>query len=352
MTTYEFQARPDNATPWAVRSFRTTAILAIASIIPALLSYFIGSAFALPGAVTLLVVFLPIQIVAGVFATGITKGAHRIADSVLAIGISFAVFLVAILLGSLLFSVIKNGIGTLTTPFLTQNNVYISSTTSMEYGGAAHAVLGSVLIVGLTTIVTVPLGIAVAVFLTETDSKLTGLVRFITQSMSGLPSIVSGLFVYAAFVLTGIADQAGWLGALALMFLMLPTVSRMAEEVLKLVPGDIRNAALALGAPRRAAFMKVILPAARTGIITATLLGLARVIGETAPLIVTTIPGNETNANLFFGPISTLPTYIYKFVSDISETSQHRAWGAALELLIIVGILFAAARILGKQKVK
>lgn len=222
----------------------------------------------------------------------------------------------------------------------------------MDYGGAAHAVLGTVLVVGLTALVTVPLGLAVAVFLTETNSKLTGLVRFITQSMSGLPSIVSGLFVYALFVLSGITDRAGWLGALALMFLMLPTVSRMAEEVLKLVPSEIRNAALALGAPRRAAFFQVILPAARTGIITAALLGLARVVGETAPLIVATVPGNETNANLFFGPMSTLPTYIYKFVSDISETSQNRAWGAALLLLILVGILFAAARILGKQKIK
>ena len=352
MTTYEFLPRPKDAAPWAIRSKKSTFILAVASIAPLLIAVLIGNSLALPGAATLLVVFLPIQIVFGAIAATITKGTHRIPDAILSIAITFASLLVAVLLGSLLFSVIKNGFETLSPQFLTQNNVYISSTTSMEYGGAAHAVLGSLLIVGLTTIVTVPLGIAVAVFLTETDSKLTGLVRFITQSMSGLPSIVSGLFVYAAFVLTGISDRAGWLGALALMFLMLPTVSRMAEEVLKLVPADIRNAALALGAPRRSAFFQVILPAAKTGIITATLLGLARVVGETAPLIVTTVPGNETNANLFFGPISTLPTYIYKFVSDISETSQHRAWGAALELLIIVGILFAGARILGKQKVK
>jgi phosphate transport system permease protein len=352
MTTLEFRPRPENATPWAARSKSTVLAMVVASVIPAVLAIAIGKVFNLPGAITLLVVFLPLQLISGAIATGITQGKHRIADSFLSVAIAFATLLVSVLLGSLLFSVIKNGIKTLTPQFLSQNNVYISSTTSMDYGGAAHAVLGTVLVVGLTTIVTVPLGLAVAVFLTETNSKLTGLVRFITQSMSGLPSIVSGLFVYALFVLTGVSDRAGWLGALALMFLMLPTVSRMAEEVLKLVPSDIRNAALALGAPRRSAFFQVILPAARTGIITATLLGLARVVGETAPLIVTTVPGNETNANLFFGPISTLPTYIYKFVSDISETSQHRAWGAALELLILVGILFTAARLLGKQKIK
>lgn len=352
MTVLEFQPRPDNATPWAARSKSTVFAMTVASIVPAVLAFAVGNTFALPGAITLVIVFLPLQLIAGAVATGITKGKRRIADSFLSVVIAFATLLVSVLLGSLLFSVIKNGIKTLTPQFLSQNNVYISSTTSMEYGGAAHAVLGTVLVIGLTTIVTVPLGLAVAVFLTETNSKLTGLVRFITQSMSGLPSIVSGLFVYALFVLTGVSSQAGWLGALALMFLMLPTVSRMAEEVLKLVPSDIRNAALALGAPRRSAFFQVILPAARTGIITATLLGLARVVGETAPLIVTTVPGNETNANLFFGPISTLPTYIYKFVSDISETSQHRAWGAALELLIVVGILFAAARLLGRQKIR
>lgn len=352
MSSPTFVARPENATPWNKKSKKSLVPLVLASIFPVTISFSISLALNLPGAITLIVIFLPLQMFASGVAARISFGKNRIADSLLATWITFAVALVATLLGSLIFSVIKNGIGTLTPQFLTQNNVYISSTTSLEYGGAAHAVLGSLLVVGLATVFTLPIGVAVAVFLTETNSRLTGLVRFITQSMSGLPSIVSGLFVFAAFVLSGIAERAGWLGSFALVFLMLPTVSRMAEEVLKLIPAEIRNAALALGAPRRKAFFQVILPAARTGIVTAALLGLARIVGETAPLIVTTVPGNQTNFNVFSGDISTLPTYIYKFISDISQSSQHRAWGAALELLILVGILFVLARVLGKQKVK
>lgn len=352
MTTYNFLPRPEKAAPWAERSTNSVATTVLASVIPAIASLAIWKLFGIPGAIVILLVFLPLQIVTGVIATAFTQGRHRIADAILGVAILFFVVLVSALLGSLVFSVIKNGMKTMSPQFLTQNNVYITNTTSMEYGGAAHAVLGSIIVVGLATLVTVPLGIAVAVFLTESDSKLTGLVRFVTQSMSGLPSIVSGLFVFTAFVLTGVADRSGWLGSVALMFLMLPTVSRMSEEVLKLVPSEIRNAALALGAPRRAAFMQVILPAARTGIVTAALLGLARIFGETAPLIVVTNPGDATNVNPFSGPISTLPTYIFRFVSDINQSSQNRAWGAALELLILVGILFALARIIGRKKVK
>jgi phosphate transport system permease protein len=352
MTTHSFLPRPQGAAPWALRSKNSVTASLLSSIIPALVSFIIWQTLEVPGAIIILLVFLPLQLIIGGAVALFTQGKHRISDAILGIVILFFVFLVSALLGSLVFSVIKNGMKTLSPQFLSQNNVYITNTTSMEYGGAAHAVLGSIIVVGLATIVTVPLGIAVAVFLTETNSKLTGLVRFVTQAMSGLPSIVAGLFVFTAFVLTGIADRSGWLGSVALMFLMLPTVSRMSEEVLKLVPSDIRLAALALGAPRRAAFMQVILPAAKTGIVTAALLGLARIFGETAPLIVVTNPGDATNLNPFSGPISTLPTYIFRFVSDINQSSQNRAWGAALELLILVGILFALARIIGRKKVK
>jgi phosphate transport system permease protein len=145
-------------------------------------------------------------------------------------------------------------------------------------------------------------------------------------------------------------ERSGLTGAMALFPLMLPTVARVAEESLRLVPADLRMAALALGAPNYKAFFQVVLPAAKSGVITALLLGLARVVGETAPLILTINMNNTTNLNPFSGPIASLPTYVYSFLGSTYSSSQMRAWGAALVLLILVAILFGSARILGRKK--
>jgi phosphate transport system permease protein len=178
----------------------------------------------------------------------------------------------------------------------------------------------------LATLVALPLGLAIAVYLTQSQSKLRNLVRSITQALAGLPSVVSGLFVLSIISFLG-AQKSGIFGALALFPLMLPTVARVAEEALRLVPADLRLAALGLGAPNYRAFFQVILPAAKSGIITALLLVLARVVGETAPLI-------------------------YGFISAGYASSITRAWGASLVLLILVGILFITARLLTADKKK
>jgi phosphate transport system permease protein len=256
------------------------------------------------------------------------------------------------MLGSILFSIVSWGFKAISPHFLYQNNVYITPTTSLEYGGAGHALIGSLLVVGLATLIAVPLGLAVAVYLTETRGRFKGPVRFLAQSMSGLPSIVAGLFVYALFIATGTVNLAGWLGSLALALLMLPTVVRMSEEVLKLVPGDLRSAALALGAPQRRTFFQVIMPTAKAGLITAILLGVARVVGETAPLILTTRLMSETSFNPFYGDLATLPTFIFSNLTAGFDTGRARAWAAAFLLLAVVGLIFAATRALTSQKVK
>jgi phosphate transport system permease protein len=166
--------------------------------------------------------------------------------------------------------------------------------------------------------------------------------------MSGLPSVVAGLFVYSMLIVNGFTQYAGWAGSIALIPLMLPTVARVTEEALRLVPVELRNGALALGAPAWRAFLQVTLPAARTGILTAVLLGLARVIGETAPLLLTTMTSNVTNVNIFQGPIATLPTYIYTFITNGFDSSIQRAWGAALVIMILVAILFTSARLVAR----
>jgi phosphate transport system permease protein len=278
-------------------------------------------------------------------------GRRGFADAVLVIGSLLLAAVVFSLLLSVLWSVIVTGSSAIKPQFIYQNNRYISTTTSLDYGGVGHAILGTLELVLLATAVALPLGLAIAVYLTQSQSKLRNMVRSITQALAGLPSVVSGLFVLSIISFLG-APKSGIFGALALFPLMLPTVARVAEEALRLVPADLRLAALGLGAPNYRAFFQVILPAAKTGIITALLLGLARVVGETAPLILTIQANDGTNLNPLDGGIATLPTYIYGFISAGYASSITRAWGASLVLLIIVGILFVTARLLTGEKKK
>ena len=162
--------------------------------------------------------------------------------------------------------------------------------------------------------------------------------------------MVAGLFIYAMFIASGLTQYVGWAGSLALIPLMLPTVTRVAEESLLLVPQELRNGALALGSSAWRAFYLVTMPAAKSGLITAILLGIARIIGETAPLLITTFAANNTNYNLFNGSIATLPTYLYTYIASNFDTAVQRAWGAALVILILVAILFIAARLLTRPK--
>ena len=346
--------RPEKQ-PWQVRNPRNTYLVLAASVLPGLLALIITLVTGIDATVATILVFLPLQIIASVGVGQYIYGKKGRGDAVLVIFTIFFSTLVGVLLLSVMFSVLVNGLRAMSPQFFGQNNHYISSTTSLEYGGVGHAILGTVLIVGLTTVFTIPLGILIAIYLTETRGRLRSTVRTLVQAISGLPSVVSGLFIYAfliapSFSAHGLTQQAGWVGSLALFPLMLPTVARIAEEALRLVPQELRNGAYALGAPAFKAFWQVTLPAAKSGLITAALLGVARIIGETAPLILTTAPSNDTNANPFVGQIASLPTYLYGYINQVQATSQQRAWGAALVILILVFVLFTLARVLGSAK--
>jgi phosphate transport system permease protein len=345
--------RPSNATPWATVNASTRAIVILASTIPAVATYLIGTSTKLAVVALVVAVFLPLQLVFAVSAAAFTRGSRGIGDAILTVIVYFSVILVMGLLGSVVVSLFKNGMQAMSWHFIVWDNHYVTPVTSLEYGGVGHAIVGTLIVVFLATLLAVPFALATGIYLTESRGKLRGPVRFIIQSMSGLPSIVSGLFIYAMLILSGISNRSGFMAALALALLMLPTVARMSEEVLKLVPSELRNAAVALGAPRRAAFFQVTFPAARTGLVTALLLGLARIMGETAPLLMTTFRTDVTNLNPFSGEMTLLPTYINAFVLDPKDTSQHRAWGAALVLFLLVGIIFIFTRILtGSIKLK
>ena len=320
-------------------------------IIPVAISLALLFFSPIPDAIVLVVIYFPLQLIAAAAAAVATKGKHGITDAfiyVLAIGASiFSLVVIA----SLIISLIVNGVRAMSAAFLTQNNVYISPSTPLEYGGVGHAVIGTILIVGISMIIAIPVGIATAIYVTEVRGRAVPYVRFFVQAMSGVPSVVAGLFILTTLILTGALQTSAVAGGLAYAILMLPTVARTAEEVLRLIPEDLRTGALALGSTRARTVLKVVLPAAKTGIITAIVLGVARVVGETAPLLLTVGISDGTVVNPFNSPISALPTYIFTNVAQPFPDAVTRAWGAALVLMILVAILFVTARIIGRNRI-
>ena len=335
--------------PWnRVHVARRIQVL-LASVLPIFLTLLVVLVSGLDPNLAAIALFLPLQISAAGFVGFTAFGKRGIGDASLIVMTLFFSAFVLVLLVSVLVSVISQGSKAISVQFLTQNNIYISNTTSLEYGGVGNAIIGTMLIVGITTLVAVPLGIAMAVYLTQSQSRLRGIVRTVTQALSGLPSVVSGLFVLSIIVTFGFS-KSGIFGSMALLPLMLPTVARVAEEALKLVPSDLRLAALALGAPNYKAFFQVIFPAAKSGLITALLLGLARILGETAPILLTVNTSNGTSWDPLNGPMQTLPAYLYGYLSSAFSSGNQRAWGSGLVLLILVGVLFGSARYLGRAK--
>jgi phosphate transport system permease protein len=219
-------------------------------------------------------------------------------------------------------------------------------------GGVKSAILGTIEIVGLAALVAVPLGIGVALYLTEFggNGKLAQAVRFFVDVMTGVPSIVFGLFIYLVLVLgdTGGSSFAGWKGSAALALLMLPIVTRSAEVVLKLVPSDLREAALALGAPRWKVVVKVVLPSAASGILTGALLSVARAAGETAPLLFTATIVKGTTFNLN-EPMNSLPAQIFQDLKQPNNELVERAWGAAITLVAMILIVTLIAKLIQRR---
>jgi phosphate transport system permease protein len=221
-------------------------------------------------------------------------------------------------------------------------------------GGAVHAIIGTFEQVGLAVIIVVPIAILTAVYLNEIKGRLAGPIRFFVDAMSGLPSIVAGLLVYSLVVVPS-KHYSGAAGSVALTILMLPTVTRASEEILRTVSDALREGALALGAPRWRLVMQVVLPTARTGLVTAAILGVARAIGETAPMLLTAFGADTTNKNVLSGPQSDLPLFVWKLIREPNSTQNQRAWTGALVLLLLVLILFVIARLvsnLGQRKLR
>jgi phosphate transport system permease protein len=277
---------------------------------------------------------------------GKAKSTNAIVSTVIGAGavVAFAPWM------SIFFSLITKGFQGLYFGFLVRDMRVTTPDDELNMGGIGHAIIGSMLMVLIATVITLPLGILSGVYLTEVRGRLTRVVRFVIQSMSGVPSIVAGLFIYTT-VISVTGSFSGFAGALALSVLMLPTVARTAEEVLKLVPEDLRAASYALGARQWRSSLMVVLPTVRSGLTTAAILGVARVVGETAPLILTALSNNAFKFNPFDGPIASMPMYVFGMLQIGTEYSLNRAWSGSLVLMLIVLALFVTARRLsGKDK--
>jgi len=216
--------------------------------------------------------------------------------------------------------------------------------------GVAHAIVGTMEQVGIAAAIAIPVAVTTAVLLIEVGGRGTRLVRTVVTAMSGLPSIVAGVFIYSILVETSLSKYSGFLAALALFILMLPSITRTTEEVLRIVPGGLREASLALGASEFRTVWSVVLPTARSGMITASLLGIAIAVGETAPLLFTAFGNNNMNVNPIHGAQQALPLVLYDFVRTPEGALVDLAYATAFILLLLVLILFVLARVLGRQR--
>jgi phosphate transport system permease protein len=277
-----------------------------------------------------------------------SRRARRRMTNQIMLGLTGAATLLALIpLVWILATVLERGLPAIVSPgFFT--DVFIP--VDMGGGGIAHALLGTVIIVGLATLIAVPLGILGAYYVAENPNTTFGLaVRFGTDVLSGLPSIVIGLFVYTIMV-SGIGYSA-IAGAIALSIMMLPVILRTTEEMIKLVPRSLNEAALGLGAPVWRSSLTVILPAALTGILTGVMLAVARVSGETAPLLFTAQGSNVASTDLS-QPMAALPLTMYKYAIDPDPVRNTQAWGIALVIVVFVLVLNVSARAILNRRLK
>jgi len=217
----------------------------------------------------------------------------------------------------------------------------------LTVGGILHAVVGTLIQITIALSITIPLGITTAVFLNEVGGKFAKFVRTIADAMTALPSIVAGLFVLSAFIRTGLVPRSGFAASLAITVMMLPIVIRASDVVLRLVANNLREAALALGASKWRTVWHIVLPTARSGLVTAVILGTARGIGETSPVLLTSGISSVMNWNPLEGPMISLPLQVFDFVKSPEPTMIARGFGTAATLLLLVLVLFVLARALG-----
>jgi len=286
-------------------------------------------------------------VLASSITSRVVEGPRRAADRLATTLVTGAFLLALVPLFSLLLLVVTRGSAAFGWEFLTTDMVGVFG--DMTEGGIWHAVVGTLLVTLAAAVISVPIGLLTAIYLVEYGrGPLARGITFLVDVMTGIPSIVAGLFAFALFTLVmGPAYRAGIMGAVALSLLMTPVVIRSVEEMLRLVPNELREAAYALGVPKWLTILKVVLRTAAAGIVTGVMLAVARVIGETAPLLLTVGLITQVNTDLFEGRMATLPVFAYRQYEQ-GGTGIDRAWAAALTLILLVMLLNLVARLVSR----
>ena len=323
------------------------------------ISIFLASLFAsygvveitpMKGKLALFAVFFIVYMILTATLKGIQRGSAAAKDALVNSVVAIGAIVTVIPIASILFTVLQKGLPGIKLNIFTHDMSMATPTDPLTNGGLLHAVTGTLTLVALALIMSVPIGILTALYLTEIKGRFTGPIRFLVQAMSGVPSIVAGLFILSAVLYPITKSYSGFMGALALTILMIPTIARTSEEVLNLIPNDLREAGVALGGTQWRTVAMIVLPAAKSGLITAVILGVARIAGETAPILLLTGGGDKVNPNAFNGPMGSLPYYIWKSFNAGSPEALTRAWAGLLVLVGLVLILFTSARYLGSRK--
>jgi phosphate transport system permease protein len=297
--------------------------------------------------------FLAVYFLVNVDLHGRLVATDRLASTVVIAG---ALALLAPLVGLISYVLIR-GLPSVRLGFFFNDQAGVKPTDPATAGGGSHAIIGTIEQVGLALLWALPLGMLAAVFLNESRSKWRRPVRIFVDAMSGLPSVVAGLFIFATLILPfaksfTIFSFNGFMASLALAMIMLPTITQTVTVVLRLVPDGLREASLALGSSRARTVRSVVLPTARTGITTAVVLGIARAVGETAPLLFTAFGYDLTNANPFKGAQESLPLFVYRNIQKPDVSAVDRGFAGALVLMAMVLGLFALARYIGRDRSK
>ncbi|HEY4751921.1 MAG TPA: phosphate ABC transporter permease PstA [Candidatus Limnocylindrales bacterium] len=284
-------------------------------------------------------------------ATAIVTPGPAVADRVASVVVSAGALTVGLgLVSTIIFTFVRSG------PALIHWNMYVQDMAlagprdQLDIGGVAHAILGTIIQITIASIITVPLAMGTAVFMTEVGGKFARVVRTVVEAMTALPSVVAGLFIYTVAILMVGLPRSGFAASLALTVMMLPIVARAADVVLRVVPSGLREAGLALGSSRWRTVWNVVLPTARPGLATALILGIARGIGETSPVLLTSGANQFFNANPASGVMNSLPLFIFSTVRTGEPLYIQRAFAAAAILLTLVLILFVTARFLARSR--
>jgi phosphate transport system permease protein len=347
MSQTQFAVKP--ARPW-----KLTIRSLIPDILGALFTVFGSLAIVaitpLKGKLGFALVLITLAMITATTVSWLRKDRKAAMNSRTTVLVYIAAAFVIIPLTSILYEVVRLGTAGFSLRIFTEDMSVTASETDLSEGGLLHAVIGTAYIVVFATILSTPIGILTALYIVEVKGRFAGLVRFFVQAMSGVPSIVAGLFIFAFWMIQMGNAYSGIAGAFALTVLMIPTVARTSEEVLKLIPQDLREAGLALGATQWRTVATVVIPAAKSGLVTAIILGIARVVGETAPLLVTIGGADAVNLNPLDGNMSAFPMYVWKNLLIGSPNAISRAWLGLFVLMVLVLIFFAMARYFSSAK--